>query len=541
MYNKKFTSFIILILTWINLIIWDFLVYALSPDDLSNKVFFFDAQDTNWDSNLTNNTNTNNSSIANIVNKFSTNNLYQDTTIKRPLYKTWSINWFPSIYFDGINDIFDLDENQLISTWTGYSQKTYIALIKTWNNVTNFQTIYDEWTKEKWFSIQIENWNMYVWAYNSIDWTSNYKTINLWAIQTNKNYSVIFTYDFTNNSMIWYLNWIKISTLSTLEKQVNHWSCTLESSFWCTMFSTGWTLWLWGIKNDTLKLSNQSQITSYEWNYFSWEIWEISSFNYALTEQQAYDINEYLFKKWWFDNTKPQIVSTNYSSWSILPWKNHNFIFNYTDEINSDYNSWIDTASANIKLEKYNWWVYNDITSSKIWTWSYVNTAQSKYFFNNLDAGKYQISFSIKDNFWNISNTTIYTFYVDTPTMVLSNSTINIGTLEKNILKYSDTINIEVKTIGSSYKIYLDTSNSLTWSIDNISKYNWSNWFWYEKNWNLTSIGLNEEIVSVSQNINTNWILNTNNHTIKIWAIINELQTSWIYIWELKFKIVFNY
>jgi hypothetical protein len=43
---KKITSFILIIILSFYLNIGNFVVFALSPNDISNKVFFLDAQDT---------------------------------------------------------------------------------------------------------------------------------------------------------------------------------------------------------------------------------------------------------------------------------------------------------------------------------------------------------------------------------------------------------------------------------------------------------------------------------------------------------------
>jgi hypothetical protein len=72
MLYKKFTSYFLIILLSCSQILGDFIVYALSPNDIQNKVFFLDAQDIDNDQNNSNEPD-NDSEIIEWVDKFNSN------------------------------------------------------------------------------------------------------------------------------------------------------------------------------------------------------------------------------------------------------------------------------------------------------------------------------------------------------------------------------------------------------------------------------------------------------------------------------------
>jgi hypothetical protein len=65
---------------------------------------------------------------------------------------------------------------------------------------------------------------------------------------------------------------------------------------------------------------------------------------------------------------------------------------------------------------------------------------------------------------------------------------------------------------------------------------------WYDKNndWNLSDY--NDDIIMQEvKNINTSWDINIYTYTLKIWAIIKKLQSSWNYSWKINFGIELDY
>ncbi len=790
---KKITSFILIIILSFFFKLSDFVVFAISPSDISNQVFFLDWQDidADWDNS---NEPSDWSKLSNLIDKFNSNSGSQIDLNKQPIYNINSINSFPSITFDWTGDLLNIKDNIEISNWTWFYEKSYSMIIKTWEDITTFQTIYDEWTKEKWFAFQIENEHIYAWTYNTIDWSdpNKFKVIDLGLITKNTTYTIIFVYDKINDSVKWYLDWILINTLNDISLQTTHWACTFETSFACTIYNTWWTIGLGSTKNDTLKLSDNSQIIWFESNYFLWNIWEISSYNHALTTNEVNWLHDYLKTKWWlnpsvwkifhfdaqntdwdFDNSNepnnnnsletwvdintwynasqtstwnqatyltnsinnhPSITfdwtddyyeisnqtdintadnyseksfsmimktssdintfqvlyeqwgwtrwyaiqienwhmymwawnnserdspdqykfidlgnvtadtiyniliiqnSTNWTdatntikaylnsnlvwildtvdiqikhwwdiniamnSWSrkydwsapwdwhyfnwniwefiswnhvltdteiwnlddylidrwdldyispiisssniidnqILPWWNHSIELNYTD---NTWWSWIDTSSASITLEKWDWnsWIIDTNISENS-----VTTTQTTYLTNDLSFWKYRATFNISDNKWNISENYIITFYIDNPKLIISNWNINIWALNNISNSFWDTITITVKTIWAWFNVKLKNNDNLklnSWEI--IPYYDWIIWMWYDKNndWNLTDYN-NKIIMQETQNINTNWELNTYTYTLKIWAIISIQQASGNYSWKMNFWIELDY
>ncbi|MDQ7008851.1 MAG: hypothetical protein Q9M94_01000, partial [Candidatus Gracilibacteria bacterium] len=148
---RKFTSYVLILILAIYSNTASILVYALSPNDISNKVFFLDAQDTDNDGNSGNEP-ADNSQITNLIDKFNSNTGTQIISGQKPLYQINSINLYPSLSFDGTDDLLNLKDNLDISLNLNFSEKSYAMIIKTGNDVNTFQTIYDEGTKEKGFS-----------------------------------------------------------------------------------------------------------------------------------------------------------------------------------------------------------------------------------------------------------------------------------------------------------------------------------------------------------------------------------------------------
>jgi hypothetical protein len=536
---NKAKSYILLIILWINIFIGDFSAYALSPSDISNKVFFLDWQDTDNDWIIWNEP-ANNSNLIKITDKFNFNTWSQLDINKQPVYKTNSINTYPSISFNWTSSLLNINDNINITSWTWYNQKSYSLIIKTSNDINTFQTIYDEWTKQKWFSIQLENWHLYAWAYNILDWPvwEEYKIIDLGLININTIYTIFLIFDSNNDFIKWYLNWNLISTINNISPQTNHWACPLDWTWLdCVLYLTWWSISIWSTKNDILKLSNNTEISIFEWNYFKWNIWEISSYNYALTDSEVNWINDYLFIKWWIDLIAPIITWTNFNSWILLPWWNHNIIFNYNDS--HTWSLWIDINSANIILEKWDWISYNLI--NWFWTWTITETLAT-YPTNNLSFWKYKASFNISDNYWNISNTKELVFYIDNPQMIISTGSIDIWNVNDQTNTFAQDITITVKTVWTWFNVQLKKNQTLNSSTTFIPYYDWTIWVGYDKNKDWRLFDYNDDIIwQEIENINTDWNLNTYTYTVSMWAIIEYQQAWWDYSWKIDFWINLDY
>ncbi len=498
--------------------------------DTSNAIFHYDGQDINWDWNYSNEP-INNSSIEIWNDKRNFFDATQSVLDSQPIYKLNTINSHPSLFFDWVNDWFDIQNQGDINTRSHYDLKTFSMVIKTSDDVNTFQTLYEQWWWSRGYSIQIGSGHLYMWAWNNNEWDTwhQYKFINLWSINPNEVYNILLVQNSTSWTNTWniikaYIDWVLAWVLDHVDIQRGH----------------SWDINIW-YNNDVRKYDWTSPL---EWNHFKWNIWEFISWNYALSSNDINNLNEYLRKRWDLDKVAPIISSSSISSWSILPGANHNIYFNYLDSSEYWTWAWIDNSSWNIILEKWNSWnsSWSDF-SSLIGNWILTQTGAT-YSLNNLDFGKYKITFNISDINGNLSNNHITTFYIDRPELIISTWNINIWELNNTTNTFSDTITITVKTIWAPFRVKLKKNQNLTHSSnsDFIPYYNWIVWMWYDKNNDINLFDFNNDIIMQEvQNINTNWNLNTYTYTLKIWAIIESLQAWWNYSWKIDFGIEFDY
>jgi hypothetical protein len=243
-------------------------------------------------------------------------------------------------------------------------------------------------------------------------------------------------------------------------------------------------------------------------------------------------LNNYLYPRWDLDKLAPSISWINYSSGSLLPGWNHNLEFNYLD--NSEYWDWIwiDINSWNIILEKWDSWnsVWNTV-NSKIWTWILTQTLAT-YSTLDLDYWKYKVIFNISDINWNISSDFESIFYIDKPEMSISTWNIDIWILNENTNTFTWDIIITVKTLWAWFNVKLKKNQELINdnSLDFIPYYDWNLY------------DFNDDIIwQEIWNINNSWDLNTYIYTVKMWAIIDYLQTWWSYTWKINFWIELTY
>ena len=487
------------------------------------KIFHFDAQNTDWD--FTNsNEPANNASLPTWTDINKWYNATQATAWNTALYSTNIINWHPAIKFDWVDDWYDIANQTDINTANSYDQKSFSMVMKTWNDVNTFQVLYEQWGWIRWYAIQIENGNMYMWAWNNAEWVApdQYKFINLWTITTNTVYNILVIQDSTSwvdstNIIKAYINWSLAWTLNTVDIQIKH---------------------SWDI-NIAMNSGSRKYDWSAPWNghYFNWYIWEFISWNNALSDTEITDLNDYLIPRWNLDNIAPTISSSNINNDDILPWWNHSIEFNYSDNV---WWTWVDTASANITLEKWNWtsWVVNSNISNTSTT-----TTKAIYSISNLNFWKYRTTFNISDNVWNISSDYITTFYIDEPELIISTGSINIWELNNTTNTFGDTITVTVKTIWAPFRVKLNKNTALirsSWEF--IPYYDWTVWMGYDKNndWNLFDYN-NDIILSSIKNINTNWDLNTYTYTLKMWAIKDFQQAAWNYSGKIDFGIELDY
>ena len=237
------------------------------------------------------------------------------------------------------------------------------------------------------------------------------------------------------------------------------------------------------------------------------------------------------------DITAPIISSSNILADSILPWWNHSIEFNYSDEGGW---SWIDTLSASLVLEKWNWssWIVDTNISQ-----TSITTILAIYDTSNLIFWKYRTTFNISDIALNTSIDFVTIFYIDEPDMVISTGSTDIWTLNSISNTFAPDIIITVKTIWSPFRVLLKKNTVLTsWALDTINYFDWTNWSGYDKNNDWSLFDYNDDVIwQELLNINTNWDLNTYVYIVKMWAIIDSLQSAWNYQWKINFGLELDY
>jgi len=519
-------------------------VFSLSPSDIPNGVFYLDLQNTDADNNPANEP-IHGSNIIELTDSFMSNTGTQISTGKQAVYNSWAINNYPSAFFDGANDLFEIQDTLDIGSGTWYTEKSFSTVFKTSDDVTTTQVIYEQWWKKKWFLFAIHSWSLYAWVYNSIDWPvgEEYKIINAGSIETDTVYILVFVYDSNNDFVRAYVNGDLSSTLNNISEQTTNGACPLDgTSFGCTLYMSGGSIGLGAVKNDTINPSDSNEVEVFEGYHFKGHLWEIASWNTTLTWWQVEDLTEHLMVKWWFDSIAPVITSATPGSGSLLPGWNHNISLEYNDT--HTWATGVSTWSISMTLHKWDGiWAYgpdiswSNLTEITIGTWS------AQYSTNNLDFWRYEYRFSISDNAWN-THDEVSTFYVDAPEFIISTPEIDIWTLNTVTNNFSSTVEVTVRTLWAGFDITMNTDTPLTYTSENIWNYDGSTGFWYQSapfSGTITSIWTNENIASQSSSINTNGEKNEFTFQIQLGAVIDLEQAAWDYEWDVSFWIELTY
>lgn len=275
----------------------DILKHTIEPSEIQNLVFHFDATNISWFSTST-------GSVA-TWNDLSWNGLNATASAPyQPTYIPEWINWLPYVQFDWIDDMLSITNDTLINLATSYEEKSIAIVFKSWFDITSFQNIYEQWWTSKWYAIQIDNWHIYAWVWDNIDWDSwnQYKSVDLWEVVPDSVYSIIMIqnssyWNDTDNNLQVYLNWELISTLSHVDIQKDH----------------NGPIGIWAVNTATNKLSSSSSISS-SGNYFiEWWVWELISWNHALSKDEIKWVEHYLNQKWLSWNKSIYYNIENYS------------------------------------------------------------------------------------------------------------------------------------------------------------------------------------------------------------------------------------
>ena len=257
------------------------------PSAIANQVFHFDAYDTDGDGNPGNEP-SNSGTLSTWVDKVNAFDATQWTWANMPLYIINSLNWWPSILFDGTDDFYDIANQWAINTNATFTEKSFATVFKTWDDVTTFQTIYEQWWGSRWYSFIVHNGRIYAWVWNNIEWDAwhQYKSVDLWAVEPNTVYFSMIVQDSNawndiDNKLFIYIN----GNLASYE-----WHVDSQSAH------SGLTA-LWAVRNDTVRASDNVAISG-DWYYFDGSIWEMLSWNHALTYSEIKWIQNYFTDRW---------------------------------------------------------------------------------------------------------------------------------------------------------------------------------------------------------------------------------------------------
>lgn len=282
----------------------DILKHIIKPSEIKNIAFQFDANNIDW---MNNSTLNDGDEITKWKDISGNNNDWHNWTWNSPKYIVNWINSFPYVKFDWDNDMLKIDNNPLINEWDWeitYPEKSFAIVLKTWFDVQSPQTVYEEWWDNRWYSFVIHNRNIFAWIWNNQERDSwnQYKSVNLWEALPDSVYFIMIVQDSTHwndndNKLKIYLNW-------KLANEQNHVDIQTEHSDY---------IGIWAINNKTVRASDNKAI-SWWWDFFKkWWIWELISWDHALSDTEIKWIQNYFKEKWlgWKSNIIYNIVNSD--------------------------------------------------------------------------------------------------------------------------------------------------------------------------------------------------------------------------------------
>lgn len=442
--------------------------------------------------------------------------VYADLDLTSPtiLYGTSSVSF-------ATNTAWDLNLNkQSLTSYAKISASVVINEIM-WANTWSSVNQYVELRNLSSSSININGWILKNAGWNGID-------ITLPNVSISWNGYYLIAKSASSSSLLNITPDLVNSTLSLSTWQNNlilmNWSVIVDTA---TIFSSKWD-------NNTPKSAER---LSNPWD------WTLTSNWYTAEFSSWFDDNTPKWTPWSqnvFDGYAPNISWSTPSSDLLFPIWSLTVSFNYSD--NTGW-VWIDITSRSFQLQKYlsgSWRSWLNLTYV---TSSWADTSSSYYNLSGLPYWKYRAIFNIKDNASNTSSNEIVQFYIDQFEYTITNTWINLWTLQV----WSDVISttwatLTIKTLGAGYNIFLSHTGMYAWTAL-ISNY--ANWSWFGYNYTWASINIftwNTLFISSPKNYTwSNWIQNTYTYTIKYWAHIDNMQPAWIYRSIVSNKIWLDY
>ena len=519
-----------------------FSVFAVAPFD-TNLIIHYDAQDIDADGSIVTGEPTNGSNISAWLDAKNSFTWSQIIALGQPLYQTGAINSIlPWITFDGTSDLLEIMDESQINLNETFSTKSFALVIETGTDISSLQTIYEQWTHYAWYAFQISGWHLYGWVWNTLDWWvwDEYKVIDYGSISANTTYYITLVHDNTN--VRWYLDGALITTLTWSDVQTIHWICKFDTFFGCSLYGTGGTIGIWATQNDTTNLSTESDIQIYQGNYFTGSIWEIISWDTALSSWDVATVDAYLVDRWEPDNIAPTIDSYTPGDGTLFPTGIFSLEFGYSDNV---WGSGINSSSGSIILQKWNnaWWVYGSDISGTYLTSNSITTWTGSFDYSWAPYGKYKATFEISDNAWNNVTQEII-FYIDEPELIVNTWSLDIWTIDSFWEYYSWELEITVKTLWAAHNVFLKHNTDLAYLTEDIPQftglgYGYDLWPTYSNT--ITNFWTSTIIWAQSASINTNWLKNIYTYRVKIWALIDMQQAAGDYEWLIDIGIELDY
>ncbi|EKD30047.1 MAG: BNR repeat-containing glycosyl hydrolase [uncultured bacterium (gcode 4)] len=227
------------------------------------------------------------------------------------------------------------------------------------------------------------------------------------------------------------------------------------------------------------------------------------------------------------DATNPTLNS-NMANDTILPLWYYDLSYDYNDTI------WINTGSISFALEKWNG--SNFVANSSFSTGS-VSVSQANYTLSWLTLWKYKATFSISDTSWNAISTQEI-FYVDNFSFSISTGSIDLWTLEPDVQKLANTdITVTVNTIGAWF--------SLNHTYTGSSMADWTGAGWYGacvgNSCTILENFKSKNIATQTGELQSSGALKAYTYDIKYGALINSMQSAWIYTISNSYNLEISY
>lgn len=320
----------------------DILRYDIKPPEINGLVFHFDATNIDWNYNnwftdgqtLSSWSNLVSNSVGDFVDKDTVNTWRTiQYSSNLPTYNEKGINLRPMVEFNWIDQMFAINSDWLVNNdrdWYAnrvYMEKTYAIVFKTSDDIENRQVIYEQWWAGTWYNFYVEDGSVWAWVLNYWDSTyaetdysfgdTNYyfqrdtwhkqKSVRLDDVRPNTIYFVMIVQDSSHlnrtarpiiedikdkryidsqNRLKIYLNWELVNETDHVDAMPEH--------FYAWM----WNVFAWSVTPAQTTLTLVDDINANNKAYFKWWIWELISWNHALTINEIRWVQNYFSQKW---------------------------------------------------------------------------------------------------------------------------------------------------------------------------------------------------------------------------------------------------